>query len=111
LAKGLVKVVHLCHDAAYDHDDEYVCRGVCELIVPCEGHFEGDTECLDGHNGDGSGCRADGQVYQRILAAMLGRNLVDHDGAESGDKCAIEEKTLANVLVAIEEAMQDTYRA
>ena len=65
---------------------------MCELVVPRESHLQGDTEGLNSHDRNGSGGGADGQVYQRVLAAVLWGNLVDHDGAESGDKCAIEEE-------------------
>lgn len=92
LAQSLVKVVHLRHNAAYDHDDEHVGRGMCELIVPVESHFQSNAKGLDGHDGDGSGSRADGQIYQRVFAAVLGGNLVNHDGAEGGDKGTVEEE-------------------
>lgn len=92
LAKRLVEVVHLRENAAHDHDDEHVGRRVCELVVPRKSHLQGNTKGLDEHDGDGAGCRADGEVDQRVFAAMLGGNLVDHEDGEDGDEEAVYEE-------------------
>lgn len=92
LAESLVEVVHLRKNAAYDQDDEDVGRRVRELVVSGEGHLKCDTERLYEHDGDGAGCGADGEVDERVLAAILGRNLVDHDDGEDGDEGAVEEE-------------------
>lgn len=92
MTQGLVKVVHLRHNTAYNHNDEHVSRGVRELVVPSEGHLQGNAKGFDGHDGDGSGGRADGEVYQRVLAAVLRGDFVYHYGAESGDEDTVEEK-------------------
>ena len=92
LAEGFVEVVHLRENAAYDHDDEDVCRGVCELVVPGECHLQRNTEGLDEHDRDRTGRGADGEVDQRVLAAVLGRDLVDHEDREDGDEEAVNQK-------------------
>jgi hypothetical protein len=92
LAQGLVEVVHLREDAAYDHDDEDVGRGVGELVVAREGHLEGNAEGLDEHDGDRAGGGADGEVDQGVLAAVLGSDLVDHEDGEDGDEKAVNEE-------------------
>ena len=93
MAQGLVEVVHLREDAAYDHDDEDVGRGVGELVVARECHLERNAECLDEHDGDGAGCRTNGEVNERVLATVFGRNLVYHEDAEDDTESAVEEET------------------
>lgn len=92
MAKRLVEVIHLCQDTAYNHNDKYVCRRVCELVVACEGHLQCNPESFDEHDGDGASGRADGEVNKRILAAVLGRDLVDHEGGKDGDEEAVDEE-------------------
>jgi hypothetical protein len=93
LAQGLVEVVHLCEDAAYYHDNEDIGRRMRELVVTCERHLERQTKGLDEHDGHGAGCRADGEVDERILTTILGRNFVDHEDGKDGDEEAVEEET------------------
>lgn len=63
-----------------------------ELVVTRKRHLERQTECLDEHNRHGAGGRADGEIDERVLATILGRDLVDHEDGEDGDKEAIEEE-------------------
>jgi hypothetical protein len=93
LAQSLVEVVHLREDATHDHNDEDIGRRVGELVVTCKGHLERQTKGLDEHDRHRAGCRADGEVDQRVLATVLGRNLVDHEDGEDGDEEAVEEET------------------
>jgi hypothetical protein len=55
---------------------------VSELVVTRKGQFEGDAECLDGHDRHGADERADAEVDQGILLAVHGRNSVDHEDGE-----------------------------
>ena len=63
-----------------------------ELVLPLKCHLQRDAEGFDGHNRDGTGGRADGQVDQRVLAAVFGSNLVNHQDGEDGDKGTVEEE-------------------
>jgi hypothetical protein len=92
LAESLVEVVHLGQNAADDHDDEDIGRRVRELVLSSECHLERDSEGLDEHDGHGAGGGADGEVDEGVLAPVLGRDLVDHEDGEDGDKCAVEEE-------------------
>ena len=87
-------------DATHDHNDEDICRRVAKLILSLECHFQGDAECLDSHNGDRAGRRANRKVYEGILSAMLRSNLVYHDNREYGDECAVEQKSYAAKLLS-----------
>jgi hypothetical protein len=82
----------LREDASDNYDDEDVGRGVCELVVARERHLERQAERLDEHDGDGARGGADGDVYEGVLAAVLGRDLVDHEDGEDGDEEAVEEE-------------------
>lgn len=97
LAKGLVEVVHLCENAADDHDDKDIGRGVCELVVAGKGHLQRNAKRLDKHDGNGAGCGADGQVDQRVLAAVLGCDLVDHEDREDGNEEAVNKEACEQV--------------
>lgn len=66
---------------------------MCELVVARKCHLEGDTEGLDEHDGDGASCRTNGKINERVLATVLGRNLVDHEDAENDAESAVEEET------------------
>ena len=93
MAQGLVEVVHLRENAADDQDYEDVCRRVCKLVVSSKCHLQGNTEGLDKHDGDGAGCRTNGEVNERVLATVFGRNLVYHEDAEDDTESAVEEET------------------
>jgi hypothetical protein len=93
LAQSLVEVVHLRKDAAYDHDHKDVGRRMRKLVVTRERHLERQTKGLDEHDGHGTGCRADGEVDERVLATVLWRDLVNHEDGEDGNKEAVEEET------------------
>lgn len=99
LAQSLVKVVHLGEDAAYDQDDEDVCRRMRELVVSSKRHLERNTKGLDEHDGDGARRRADGEVDERVLATILGCDLVDHEDAEDDTEGAVEEEACSRILL------------
>lgn len=82
--KRLVEVVHLRHNADNRQEHEDVGRRMRELIVTPECQLQGDSEGLDRHDGHGANGRADGEIDERILLAVFGRNLVyHHDGEDS----------------------------
>jgi hypothetical protein len=70
-----------------------------KLVVPVERHLERNSEGLDSHDGHGSGRRTDGKVNERILLAMSGRDLVDHDDREDGHDGAVEHETYGKTSV------------
>ena len=78
MAESLIEVIHLRQDTSDDQDNENVGRRVRELVVPRKRHLERNAECLDEHNRHGARRGADGEVYERVLASVLGRDLVDH---------------------------------
>jgi hypothetical protein len=92
LAKSLIQVVHLREDTNDGDNDEHVCRGVRELVLALERHFQSNAKGFDGHDGDGSSRGADGQVNERVLSAVLGCDLVDHEDGKDGHKSAVHEK-------------------
>jgi hypothetical protein len=92
LAQRLVEVVHLRKDTSHNHDNKDICRRMRELVVTRKRHLEREAECLDEHDRDGAGCRANGEVDERVLAPILGCDLVDHEDGEDGDEEAIEEE-------------------
>lgn len=51
-----------------------------ELVVTAQGQFDGNTDTLDCHDGDGANSAADGNVNQRVLASITRAYAVDHDG-------------------------------
>jgi hypothetical protein len=65
-----------------------------ELVVTRKGELQGDAEGLDRHDGDGSNGRADGEIDERILLAVLGRNFVDHNHGEDDNDGRVEEEAL-----------------
>ena len=71
LAEGFVEVVHLSQNAAYNHNDKNVGRRMAELVVACKCHFQGCSKCLDCHDGHGAGGRADGEINERVFAAVF----------------------------------------
>ena len=103
LAQRLVEVVHLRENASDNHNDKHICRGVRKLIIPRKRHLERQPKRLDEHDRDGPSGRADGEVNERVLAPVLGRDLVDHKGGEDGDEEAVEQEA------CITEARQHTY--
>jgi hypothetical protein len=92
LTKRLIEVVHLRENATDDHNDENVCRRMRELVITRKRHLERQTKCLDEHDRHRAGRGADGKVDEGVLAAVLGRNLVDHEDREDGNEEAIEEE-------------------
>lgn len=92
LAESFVEIIHLREDAANCDDYKNVCGGVGKLVVSRESHLKRNTESLDGHNGYRTGGRANGEVDERVLSAVLGRNVVDHEDRKGGHKNAVYEK-------------------
>lgn len=58
---------------------------MAELVVASKCEFQSNAEGLDGHDGDGSDSRANGEVDERILLSVDGGNLVDHGNGERDD--------------------------
>lgn len=63
-----------------------------ELVFSRKGHLERNSERFDSHDGDGAGGGADREVDERVLLAVLGCDLVDHEDGEDGDECAVEQE-------------------
>jgi hypothetical protein len=63
-----------------------------KLVVTRKRHLECQAERLDEHDRDGAGRGADGEVDERVFAAVLGCDLVDHEDREDGDEEAVEEE-------------------
>lgn len=57
-----------------------------ELVVARECELKGDSEALDGADGDASDCAADAEINERVLAAVFGSNPVDHHYCKDSDK-------------------------
>jgi hypothetical protein len=93
LTQRLVEVIHLSQDAGDDDDDEDISGRMGKLIVTVECHLQCCAKRLDSHDGDGAGGGADGEVNERILATIFGRNFVDHEDGENGNEAAIYEET------------------
>lgn len=92
LAQRLIEVVHLREDADHDGDAEDVRAGRRELVVAAEGELHGDTEALDGHDGDAADGTADAEVDHGVLLAVLGGDSVDHDHRKGRHYYAVEQK-------------------
>jgi hypothetical protein len=110
LAESFVKIVHLRENAANCDYYEDVSGWMGKLIVSSESHLERNTKSLDSHNGDGASCRANGEVYERILFAMLGRNVVDHEDRKGSHKNAIYEEAYGPVSVLLHESKKNKFR-
>jgi len=82
LTQSFVEIVHLRQNTDDHHNDEYICRRMRELIASAQSEFQGDTKCLDRHDGDGANCRADGDVDERVLATISWRNAINHDAGK-----------------------------
>lgn len=66
-----------------------------ELVVASEGELQCDAEGLDGHDGDGPDSRANREVDQCVLLAVLGRNLIYHDDGEDDNQTGVEKEGLS----------------
>lgn len=64
-----------------------------KLIFTSKRHLERQTESLDEHDGHGARRRADGDVNEWVLAAILWCDLVDHEDGKDGDEQAVEEES------------------
>lgn len=51
-----------------------------------KGQLQRDAEGLDRHDRDGAHGRANAQVYEGVLLAVDGADLVDHDPGKDADK-------------------------
>lgn len=78
--KCLVEIVHLNKDAGGYGDTKDVGAGMAELVVARERQLNGHAESFDGHDRERSDQRADGNVYERRLGAVGGRDAEDKDG-------------------------------
>lgn len=56
--------------------------------------LEGDSKCLDRHDGNGADSRADREVNESVLLAMDGGNFVYHENGEGYDGDRVEEEAL-----------------
>lgn len=92
LTQSFVEVVHLRQNADHYHNYKHICRGMRELVIAPESELQGNTKCLDRHNGDGADCRADGDVDKRILATISWRNAVYHDTRKCCHHRDVEQK-------------------
>lgn len=92
MTQRLVEVVHLCENAAHNHDDEHISRRMRKLVVTRKRHLERQSKRLDEHDRHGARRRADGEVNERVFATILGRNLVDHEDGKDRDEEAVEEE-------------------
>jgi hypothetical protein len=92
LTQGLVEVVHLRQNADDCDEDKDVGARMGELVVTGKGQLDGNTDTLDGHDGDGADGAADGNIDQRVLASITRAHAVDHDSREDDDQQHIEEE-------------------
>lgn len=92
MTQGLVEVVHLRQNADDCDENKDVGAGVGELVVTGKGQLDGNTDTLDGHDGDGADGAADGNIDQRVLASITRAHAVDHDSREDDDQQHIEEE-------------------
>lgn len=99
LTQRLVKVVHLGQNAHRGDEDEDVSAWVGELVASGKSELDGDTDALDGHDGNGSDGAADGEVHERVLASVARRDAVDHDNGEDGHEDAVEEEARLDGVV------------
>lgn len=80
---------HLHHDANNDNSGKHPGSRSPQLIVALEGEPEGHSKALDGHDRDGPGERADGDVDEGVCAALRWGHAVDHVEAEAEHKDAV----------------------
>lgn len=97
-SKCLVKVIHLGDNAETSQNHKDISRRVAELVVACKGKLEGDAESLGRHDGNGADSRADGEIDERILLAVVWGNSVDHEDSKRDDGDGIEEETWWQLL-------------
>ena len=91
--QSLVKVVHLNQYARSSHNTKHVSARVCELVVPGEGEFDCNAEAFDRHDRNGADHGADGDVYDRVCASILGDNDENHEDAKHSNCEAVQHKT------------------
>lgn len=111
LAKSLVKVVHLCHNANCSDNHEDVCRWMRKLIFARKSQLQCNAECLHRHHRNRSDGRANGDEHQRILPAISGRNLVDHDSGENTHYQAVKQESYSGVRNEAMSASKGSYLA
>jgi hypothetical protein len=73
-----------------------------ELVITRKRHLERQAKSLDEHDRHRAGGGADGEVDKRVLAAVLGRDLVDHEDGEDGNKEAVEEEACFVCLLVLQ---------
>ncbi len=91
----LVEVVHLHDDATRNEETEDVRRGASKLVVARQGELDCDAEAFNGHDGNGTDKRADGEVHQWERAPVSWYDEVDHAQREDGHDKTIEQETYA----------------
>ena len=68
---------------------------MAELVVAGKREFQGDAKGLDGHDGDGTDSRADGQIDECVLLAMDRRDSVDHEDGKRHNANGVQEEAYA----------------
>jgi hypothetical protein len=63
-----------------------------ELVIASKCQLDGNAEALDRHDGHATDGAADGDVDERVLAAVRGSDMVDHYDSEDSDGGAVEEE-------------------
>lgn len=91
--KSFVEVVHLCQNADHYNNREDVCRRVRELVVSGERELQSNAKCFDSHDRDRADSRADRDVDEWVLAAMLRCDPVNHEDRENANNDAVDEET------------------
>lgn len=63
-----------------------------ELVVAGERQLQRDAECLDSHDRDRANSRANAEIDERVLFAVLRSDLVDHNAGEDADHKGVEQE-------------------
>lgn len=63
-----------------------------ELVASTKCKLQGNAKSLDSHDGYRANGRADGDVNERVLAAIFWRNPVNHEDGEYADNDAVDQK-------------------
>lgn len=98
LAECLVEIVHLGQNTHNHNDRKSVCAGMCELVLARKCELQSNTESLDRHDRERANRRTDRKVDQRVLASILGRDLINHEDGEAHDQYAVEHETCADCV-------------
>jgi len=66
---------------------------MCELILAAQSEFDRDAKAFDSHYGDGTNYGTDGNIDDRIGAAIARDDSVNHDEGENKDTEAVHQET------------------